>query len=136
MPDDAEQEVRRAGSVERVSSDFRDLENGANEGDETCQLALEKFATRLRKYVGAYAAALDGLDCLIFTAGVGENGAGYARQVCEGLEFLGVKLDPDRNKVHGEEPSSPRPIPGSKVWVIPTNEELMIAQDTAALCGK
>ena len=119
-----------------VSSDFRDLEAGANKGDEACQLALDKFCYEVRKYIGAYAAALGGLDCLVFTAGVGENGCTNRAAICEGLEFLGVKLDPERNKVRGEEALISADDSRVKVWVIPTNEELMIAQDTAALCGK
>ena len=102
-----------------VSSDFRDLEAGANKGDEACQLA-----------------ALGGVDCIVFTAGVGENGCTNRAAICEGLEFLGVKLDPERNKVRGEEALISADDSRVKVWVIPTNEELMIAQDTAALCGK
>ena len=77
-----------------------------------------------------------GLDCLVFTAGVGENGCTNRAAICEGLEFLGVKLDPERNKVRGEEALISADDSRVKVWVIPTNEELMIAQDTAALCGK
>ena len=122
--------------VSGVSSDFRDLEAGANKGDEACQLALDKFCYEVRKYIGAYAAALGGLDCLVFTAGVGENGCTNRAAICEGLEFLGVKLDPERNKVRGEEALISADDSRVKVWVIPTNEELMIAQDTAALCGK
>lgn len=119
-----------------VSSDFRDLEAGANKGDEACQLALDKFCYEVRKYIGAYAAALGGLDCLVFTAGVCENSCTNRAAICEGLEFLGVKLDPERNKVRGEEALISADDSRVKVWVIPTNEELMIAQDTAALCGK
>lgn len=116
-----------------VSSDFRDLEAGAQKGDEACQLALDKFAYEVRKYIGAYAAALGGLDCLVFTAGVGENGISNRAQICQGLEFLGVKLDPARNQVRGEETLISADDSKVKVWVIPTNEELVIAQDTAAL---
>ena len=119
-----------------VSSDFRDLEAGAKNGDEACQLALDKFCYEVRKYIGAYAAALGGLDCLVFTAGVGENGSTNRAAICEGLEFLGVKLDAERNKVRGEEALISSDDSRVKVWVIPTNEELMIAQDTAELCGK
>lgn len=119
-----------------LSSDFRDLENAANEGNEACKLALEKFCYEVRKYIGAYAAALGGLDCLVFTAGIGENGATNRAAICEGLEFLGVKLDPARNNVRGKEALISADDSRVKVWVIPTNEELMIAQDTAALCKK
>ena len=116
------------------SSDFRDLEAGAAKGDKACRLALDKFCYEVKKYVGAYAAALGGLDCLVFTAGVGENGPATRASVCEGLEFMGVKLDPVRNQVRGEEALISADDSRVKVWVIPTNEELMIAQDTAELC--
>ena len=115
-----------------VSSDFRDLGNGAAEGNEECQLALDKFAYEVAKYVGAYAAAMNGIDVLTFTAGVGENDSATRAAVCEYLGFLGVKLDPELNAQRGEHMIS---AADSKVqvWVVPTNEELMIAQDTAEL---
>jgi acetate kinase len=116
-----------------VSSDFRDLEAGAAEGNEKCQLALDKFAYEVKKYIGAYAAALGGLDVLVFTAGVGENGVMMRSMICEGLEFLGVKLDQEKNKLRGDERIISADDSKVKVWVIPTNEELMIAQDTAEL---
>ena len=116
-----------------VSSDFRDIEDEAEKGNEDCQLALDKFAYEVRKYVGSYAAALGGLDCLVFTAGVGENSPETRERVCEGLEFLGVKLDAEKNKVRGKEMLISTPDSKVAVWVIPTNEELMIAQDTAEL---
>ena len=116
-----------------VSSDFRDLEAGANEGNEKCQLALDKFAYEVKKYIGAYAAALGGLDVLVFTAGVGENGVLMRSMICQGLEFLGVKLDPEKNKLRGDERIISAEDSKVTVWVIPTNEELMIAQDTAEL---
>ena len=119
-----------------VSSDFRDLEAGAKNGDENCQLALDKFCYETKKFIGAYAAALGGLDCLVFTAGVGENGSVNRANICSGLEFLGIKIDPERNLVRGEEALISTDDSPVKVWVIPTNEELMIAQDTAELCGK
>ena len=116
-----------------VSSDFRDIENGAEEGNENCALALDKFAYEVRKYIGSYAAALGGLDCLVFTAGVGENSASMRARICEGLEFLGVKLDPEKNNTRGKEAIISADDSKVTVWVIPTNEELMIAQDTAEL---
>ena len=116
-----------------VSSDFRDLEAAAAEGNEKCQLALDKFAYEVKKYIGAYAAALGGLDVLVFTAGVGENGVMMRQMICEGLEFLGVKLDVEKNKLRGDERIISTPDSKVTVWVIPTNEELMIAQDTAEL---
>ncbi len=117
-----------------VSSDFRDLEAGEARGDEACVLALRKFCYEVGKYVGAYAAALNGLDCLVFTAGVGENGPDTRADICSYLEFMGVKLDPEANQVRGKEALISAPDSKVQVWVIPTNEELMIAQDTAELC--
>ena len=116
-----------------VSSDFRDIEEGAAAGNGDCALALDKFAYEVRKYIGSYAAALGGLDCLVFTAGVGENSASMRARICQGLEFLGVKLDPEKNNVRGKEAIISADDSKVTVWVIPTNEELMIAQDTAAL---
>ena len=116
-----------------LSSDFRDLEDGAKKGNEDCQLALDKFAYEVAKYVGAYAAALNGLDVLTFTAGVGENGISNRAAICEYLGYLGVKIDPEKNNVRGKEALISTPDSKVQVWVVPTNEELMIAQDTAEL---
>ena len=116
-----------------VSSDFRDIENGAAEGNEDCALALDKFAYEIRKYIGSYAAALGGLDCLVFTAGVGENSAAMRERICQGLEYMGVKIDPEKNNIRGKEAVISADDSKVTVWVIPTNEELMIAQDTAEL---
>ncbi len=116
-----------------VSSDFRDIEGEAEKGNEDCQLALDKFAYEVRKYIGSYSAALGGLDCLVFTAGVGENSASMRARICEGLEYLGVKIDPEKNTVRGKEAIISADDSKVTVWVIPTNEELMIAQDTAEL---
>ena len=116
-----------------VSSDFRDIEGEAEKGNEDCQLALDKFAYEVRKYIGSYSAALGGLDCLVFTAGVGENSGSMRARICEGLEYLGVKIDPEKNKIRGKEAIISTDDSKVTVWVIPTNEELMIAQDTAEL---
>ena len=116
-----------------VSSDFRDIEEKANEGNEDCALALDKFAYEVRKYIGSYSAALGGLDCLVFTAGVGENSATMRARICAGLEYLGVKIDPEKNNTRGKEAIISTDDSKVTVWVIPTNEELMIAQDTADL---
>ncbi len=116
-----------------VSSDFRDIENAANEGNADAALALDKFAYDVRKYIGSYAAALGGCDCLVFTAGVGENSASMRARICEGLEYMGVKIDAEKNKIRGEEVCISTDDSKVKVWIIPTNEELMIAQDTAEL---
>ena len=116
-----------------VSSDFRDLESGAAEGNADCQLALDKFCYEVAKYVGAYAAALNGLDVLTFTAGVGENGPDTRKAVCDYLSFMGVKIDDEKNNCRGKEMLISTPDSTVQVWVVPTNEELMIAQDTAEL---
>ncbi|MDD6679575.1 MAG: acetate kinase [Firmicutes bacterium] len=116
-----------------VSSDFRDIEGAAKEGNEDAQLALDKFAYDVKKYIGAYAAALGGCDVLTFTAGVGENGPDMRAKICQGLEYMGVKIDPEKNNTRGKETIISTDDSKVTVWVIPTNEELMIAQDTAEL---
>ncbi len=120
-------------AISGVSSDFRDLEAGESEGNENCKLALEKFFYEVAKYIGAYTAALNGIDVLTFTAGVGENGPETRAGICEYLGFMGVKLDPEANNCRGKERLISAPDSKVQVWVIPTNEELMIAQDTAEL---
>ena len=116
-----------------VSSDFRDLENAAAEGNEKAELAQKKFAYEVRKYVGAYAAAMGGVDAVIFTAGVGENDKAIRAMVCQGLDFMGLKLDGAANDVRGKETVISAADSKVKVLLIPTNEELMIAIDTAEL---
>ena len=120
--------------ISGVSSDFRDLDNGAKEGNARCALALDMFNYQTKKFVGSYAAAMGGLDCIVFTAGIGENSPNVREGVCEGLEFLGVQLDKAENakRVDGIHEVSAK---GSKVkvLVIPTNEELVIARETAQL---
>ena len=120
-------------AISGVSSDFRDLEDGAKKGNEDCALAREKFCYEVAKYVGAYAAALKGLDVLTFTAGVGENDVNVRAAVCEYLGFMGVEIDPELNAKRGKEMLISTPNSKVQVWVVPTNEELMIAQDTADL---
>lgn len=120
--------------ISGVSSDFRDLDSGAKTGNARCALALDMFNYQTKKFVGSYAAAMGGLDCIVFTAGIGENSPNVREGVCEGLEFLGVQLDKAENqkRVDGIHEVSAK---GSKVkvLVIPTNEELVIARETAAL---
>ena len=119
--------------ISGVSSDFRDLESAAEQGNKRAALAVEAFEYGVKKLIGAYAAAMGGVDAIIFTAGVGENGAGNRANIVKGLEFMGVKLDAEANKVRGEELVISAPDSKVKVLLIPTNEELMIAIDTAAL---
>ena len=117
-----------------VSSDFRDLEDGYFNGDQGCIRAINTFCYRVAKYIGSYAAAMDGVDCICFTAGVGENGPLVRSIVCDRLGFLGVKLDKEANEVHGKEKVVSTPDSKIKVLVVPTNEELAIARDTNDLC--
>ena len=116
-----------------VSSDFRDLETAAAKGDEKAALAQKKFSYEVKKFVGAYAAAMGGVDAIIFTAGVGENDKAVRSMACEGLEYMGVKLDAAANDVRGKEAVISVADSKVKVLLIPTNEELMIAIDTAEL---
>ena len=122
--------------ISGVGSDFRDLEKAAKEGNERAQLALDKFAYEVRKYIGSYAAAMGGVDIITFTAGVGENGPDMRESICKGLEFLGVHVDHEKNQVRGKETDISAADSTVKVYVIPTNEELMIARDTLALVTK
>lgn len=121
--------------ISGVSSDFRDLIAGAKKGNERCQLALDMFAYQVKKFVGAYAAAMGGLDCIVFTAGIGENTPTVREDVCKGLEFLGVKFNAKANKAKND--GTIRDISAKsskvKVLIIPTNEELVIARETAEL---
>ncbi len=112
------------------SSDLRDIEEKANQGDERAELALEVFAGRIHKYIGSYASRMHGIDGIIFTAGVGENSTTMRERVLKGLEFMGVYWDPALNKVRGKETFVNYPHSPVKVMIIPTNEEVMIARDT------
>ena len=116
--------------VSGVSSDFRDLENAFADGNERAGLAVDLFNYGVKKLIGAYAAAMGGVDAIIFTAGVGENSASQRMAIASGLEFMGVKMDEDANKVRGEERVISAVDSKVKVLLIPTNEELMIAMDT------
>ena len=114
-------------------SDMRDVEAAAKEGDARARLAQEMYFYRIKKYIGAYAAAMGGLDVIVFTAGVGENQMSMRSEVCKDMEFLGVQFDEERNKVRGEEAIISAEGSPVTVCVIPTNEELMIATDTMNL---
>ena len=119
--------------VSGVSSDFRDLENAHKEGNERAGLAVDMFNYGVKKLIGAYAAAMGGVDAIIFTAGVGENSASQRLDIASGLEFMGVKMDAEANNVRGKEAVISAVDSKVKVLLIPTNEELMIATDTAAI---
>lgn len=115
------------------SSDMRDLEAAVAKGDQQAILTEQMYFYRIKKYIGAYAAALGGVDIIVFTGGVGENQASARWGACEGLEFMGVKIDAEKNKVRGEEMIISTEDSKVKVVVVPTDEELMIASDTLAI---
>lgn len=116
-----------------VSSDFRDIEDAVAEGNDRARLALDVFHYRVRKYIGAYAAAMGGVDMVIFTAGLGENAKETREAICEGLEFMGIKIDSEQNNVRGKERKISTEDSTVEVYCVPTNEELMIAKDTKAI---
>ena len=122
--------------VSGVSSDMRELEAAVAEGNPKAILAEKMYFYRIKKYIGAYAAALGGVDVILFTGGVGENQASCRAGVCKGLDFMGVKLDAEKNKVRGEEAIISAADSKVKVVVIPTDEELLIASDTMDIVGK
>lgn len=115
--------------ISGFSSDLRDIELEAEEGNKRAELALDIFANRIHKYIGSYAARMNGVDAIIFTAGIGENSDVIRKKVLTGLEFMGVYFDPSLNKIRGKEAFISYPHSPVKVIVIPTNEEVMIARD-------
>ena len=122
--------------ISGVSSDFRDLGKAAEEGNERAQLALDMFHYQVRKEIGAFAAAMGGVDVITFTAGVGENGIEDRAAIASGLEYLGAKLDPQRNDVRGKDALISTDDSTVKMYVIPTNEEIMIGRDTKDIVSK
>ena len=116
-----------------ISSDFRDLAAGAEEGNKRAQIALDVFCYRVAKYVGSYVAAMNGVDAIAFTAGIGENDGYVRKTVCSYLGYLGITIDEEANKARGKEVEISTPDSKVKVWVVPTNEELAIARETVAL---
>lgn len=122
--------------ISGVSSDFRDLEDAAKEGNHRAELALQSFQYSVKKLVGAYAAAMGGVDAIVFTAGVGENDPCTRMAVASHLEFMGVKMDEDANNIRGKEAVISAPESKVTVLLIPTDEELMIATDTAEIVSK
>ncbi|MCR5131012.1 MAG: acetate kinase [Prevotella sp.] len=119
-----------------ISSDMRDVEQAANEGNERAKLALRMYNYRIKKYIGSYAAAMGGVDVIVWTAGVGENQISTRMESCSGLEFLGIKMDAEANNCRGEEKLISAPDSKVQVWVVPTDEEIVIARDTMALVQK
>jgi len=120
--------------ISGLSSDFRDLERASDGGDERSHLAMDIFAYRVSKYIGAYAFAMGGLDAIVFTAGLGENSPAIREKICENLGFIGAELDRDKNAVRGQLKEISKDGCTVKLLVIPTNEELVIAQETENIC--
>jgi acetate kinase len=125
--------------VSGVSSDSRDIEAGILEGNERCALAANVLAYQIKKYIGSYAAAMNGLDAVVFTAGMGENNVELRERVCNDMEFFGIEIDKELNSKTFRQPNNVKlSTENSKVavWVLPTNEELMIASDTSDIVSK
>ena len=122
--------------VSGVSSDFRDLDTAINEGNERAKLAKDIFINSVKKLIGAYIAEMGGVDAVVFTAGVGENDRSVRWDVCEHMEYLGIKVDPEKNKYRGRQMDISVDYARVRVLVIPTNEELVIAEDTKRLVEK
>ena len=116
--------------ISGVSSDLRDVEEAANNGNERAKLAINMLEYGIKKYIGAYTVAMEGLDAIVFTAGIGENSAATRESVCKGLEFMGVKIDSAKNNIRGKEAIVSADDSKVKILVVPTNEELMIARET------
>jgi len=115
-------------------SDLRDIEDNAAKGDKNCQLALEMNAYRIKKFIGSYAAVLNGLDAIVFTAGIGENSDVVRSMVCEDLEFLGINIDKEKNNVRAKELTEINTEDSkTKILIIPTNEELEISKQAVEL---
>ena len=129
---------RKSGvlGISGKSSDFRDLEKGELEGDERCALARAMFNYQGAKLIASYAAAMGGVDCVVFTAGVGENDGAVRRDMVAPLKFMGIEIDPERNNVRSKVAELSPEGAKVKVWMIPTDEELVIARDTLALVSK
>jgi acetate kinase len=116
-----------------VSNDLRDVEEAARAGNTRAQIALDVYYNAVKGYIGNYFAKLNGCDCLVFTAGVGENGIDIRRHICEDLDALGIKMDPEKNKVRGKAVDVAADDSKVRIFIIPTNEELVIARDTYRL---
>ncbi|MHB8170011.1 MAG: acetate/propionate family kinase [Thermincolia bacterium] len=121
--------------ISGLSSDFRDLEEAAAQGHSRAQLALEVFVTRVKEYIGAYAALLNGVDAVVFTAGLGENSSSIRQQICQDMNYLGLTVNPEKNNIRGIEADISAPSARVRALVIPTNEELVIARETGGIVG-
>ena len=134
--EEVENVLNKKSGVQGISGlapDFRVIESAANEGNEKAKIAIDKFIYEIASYIAKYAVAMNGLDYIVFTGGVGENQINIRKGICEKLEFMGVKVDVEANNMRGEEKEISAPDSKIKVYVVPTNEELMIAKETERL---
>ena len=135
-PEEAENMLNKKSGVQGISGlapDFREIEAASYGDNERAEIAIEKFKYEIASYIAKYAVAMNGVDYIVFTGGVGENQINIRRGICEKLEFMGVKIDVEANNVRGEEKEISAPDSKVKVYLVPTNEELMIAKETARL---
>ena len=116
-----------------VSPDLRDVEKAAGQGDQRAKLAVEAFVESVRHYIGAYLVVLGGCDVLAFTGGIGENGIAIREAICRNLEWAGIALDPNKNQVRGKEEKISKVESGAEIWILPTNEELIVARQAVAV---
>ena len=138
-PDEVDNVINKKSGVlgiSGVSSDFRDIEGAAEEGNKRAKLALDVYHYTVRQTIGAYTAVLNGVDAIVFTAGLGENSAASREEILNGLEYLGIKIDAEKNKQRGKQIEISTEDSKVKVFVIPTDEELMIARDTKEITAK
>ena len=119
--------------ISGVSSDFRDIEEAADKGNKRAKLALDVFAYQAKKIMGSYVAAMNGLDVVVFTGGIGENSITMRQSICSNMDYFGIEIDDEKNNVRGKQAEISPDNAKTKVLVIPTNEELMIALDTVSL---
>jgi len=122
--------------ISGISNDFRDVEEAAEKGDSRAQLALDMFVYHVKKYIGSYISVLNGLDVLVFTAGLGENSPEARLEICADMESLGIVIDSEKNKIRGVEAEVSRSDSKVKIMVVPTNEELVIARDTKEILSR
>jgi acetate kinase len=122
--------------ISKISSDFRDIEGAVEKGDENAKLALDVYYYKVKKYIGSYIAAMNGVDAVIFTAGLGENSFQARESICKDMDFLGINICTEKNKVRGKVAEISAEGSKVKILVVPTDEELMIARDTMTLISK
>ncbi len=128
--------LNKQSGVQAISGlvpDFREIENAGNEGNERAKVALDSFKYSIASYIAKYAVAMNGVDYIIFTGGIGENQINIRKGICEQLKFMGVEIDIEANNIRSEEKVISKPESKVKVYIIPTNEELMIAKETKKL---